>query len=183
MLFLLSASLENWLPSSIAITLDLNHDCPVVDALAHTEHNQTDSAEDVETNENGCTCRNLRPLPPVSAMHWGPLGNSRRRYRLYGAIWNSVSGGSKRIEEASSDGKANAEYRATHVEDDDDEVQKEVKVYNGSGSVKVKEVSKCRTPIRTVSKTEKVLYTNEPGVPGIHRANSKLSLVDLSAGE
>ena len=107
-------------------------------------------------------------------MCWGPLGNSRNRCRLDGAIRNRVGGGSERGEETDSDSEANAEYGATHVEDYDDEVQNETEVCDGSESVKVGEVS-CISI--TVSKTESVLYADEPGVSGNHRTNSKLSLV------
>ena len=108
----------------------------------------------------------------MSGICWGPLWQRAcRRCSIDGAIWDSVGDCSKRGKKADGDGKAKAEYGATHVEDDDDKVQNETEVYNGSESVKVKEVSKYRTSIRTVSKTEKVLYTNEPGVPGIQWGN------------
>lgn len=93
----------------------------------------------------------------MSGICWGPLWyRVRRRCRFDGAVWNSVGGGSERGEKADGDGKADAEYGASHVEDGIDELQKpnlETEIYNGSESVKDKEV----LYIKTVLKTEKIL--------------------------
>lgn len=110
------------LPSSVTEPLDPEQGCPIVDAVAYVEHNQTDSAQDVETNEYDRTHRNVGALPPVSSICWGSFGSSRRRCRLDGAMWNSVDGGGESGEETGGDGKAEAEYGASHFTDDDDEV-------------------------------------------------------------